>query len=168
MRKFSSLLFIVILILSGCSKNEENEFEFDIWCRCKVSSKFSGITKNVSCDFFAFPEGDYSKVEILTGDFGTAYAHNKNGEKIKNIGYAYYSKDSSGYATLKTYGLTNNTGAIQEGTFYIACFPSSIGYRHPYKAKTFTKVKNEALIIEPIFAEDEYYGVDGYQYFEWD
>ena len=85
MRKLLSLIFITILILSGCSKNEENEFEFDILCRCKVSSKFSNSTKNVSCDFFAFPEGNYSKVEISTGDFGTAYAFNTNGEKIKNV-----------------------------------------------------------------------------------
>ncbi len=168
MRKLLSLIFITILILSGCSKDEENEFDFDIWCKCKVSSKFTNSTKDVSCDFFAFPEGDYSKVEISTEDFGTAFAYNKNGEKIKNVGYAYYGNDSGKYATLKSYGLTNNTGTIQEGTFYVACFPSLIGYRHPYKAKTFTKIKSKGLIIEPIFAEDEYYGVDGYQYFEWD
>lgn len=168
MRKFLSLIFIIILILPGCSKSEENEFDFDIWCRCKVNSKFTNSTKNISCDFFAFPEGDYSKVEISTGNFGTAYAYNKNGEKIKNVGYAYYSEDAGKYATLKNYGLSSETGAIQEGTFYIACFPSQIGYRHPYKAKTFTKIKDKGLIIEPIFAEDEYYGIDGYQYFEWD
>lgn len=168
MRKLLSLVFITILILLGCSKDEENEFDFDIWCSCKVSSKFTNTTKNVSCYFFAFPDGNYSKIEISTDIYGTAYAFSANGEKVKNVGYAYYSEDDGKYATLKTHGLSSNTEAIQEGTFYIACFPSIIGYRHPYKAKTFTKVKNKALIIDPIFAEEEYYGIDGYQYFEWD
>lgn len=166
-----NILFLIItaLIACGCSNDdEETKLDFDILCSCKVSSKFSGTTKNVSCNFFAFPEGNYSKVEIATDDFGTAYAFNTNGEKIKNIGYAYYSEDKEHYATLMNYNLAIGNKAIREGTFYIACFPLTIGYRHPYKAKNFTKVTNKALIIEPIFAEDEYYGIDGYQYFEWD
>lgn len=168
MRKLLSLAFITIIILSGCTKDEKNELEFDIWCRCKVSSKFTNSTKNVPCDFFAFPEGNYSKIEILSGDFGTAYALNTSGEKIKNIGYAYYSGDNDNYAILKNYNLNSSTVELKEGTFYIACFPSKIGYRYPYKAKTFTKMKNKELVVEPIFAEEEYYDIDGYQYFEWD
>ena len=88
-------------------------------------------------------------------------------EYLKITG-AYYSEDEGKYATLSDYKNPSGLTPIREGTFYVACFPIQIGDRHPYKAKTFTKTKDKGLVIEPIFTEDSYYGVDGYKFFEWD
>ena len=151
---------LAIFFLQSCDSNE-NEFEFDIWCSCKINKK------PLSCEFYAFPEDEYIGV-VLDDSYGTAYAILKDGSKVENVGYAFYSENEGKYATLSDYKNPSGLTPIREGTFYIACFPLQIGYRHPYKADIFTKTKDKGLVIEPIFTEKSYYGVDGYQRFEWD
>lgn len=159
-RVFYIIALLAIFLLQGCSNNE-NEFDFDIWCSCKLNDK------PLSCEFYAFPEGEYTSV-VLNDSYGSAYATLKDGSKVENVGYAYYSEDEGKYATLSDYKNPSGLTPIREGTFYVACFPIQIGDRHPYKAKTFTKTKDKGLVIEPIFTEDSYYGVDGYKFFEWE
>lgn len=160
-KSFYLIGLIILFLLPGC-KYEEDNFEFDIWCGCKLNKK------SISCYFYAFPDGEYESVERDLDKYGTAYAFLKDGTMVRNIGYAYYNEDERGYATLYDYNNTTGMTPIREGTYYIACFPLKIGYSHPYKAKTFTKTKDKGLVIEPVFTEDSYYGVDGYKFFEWD
>lgn len=158
-------LILMLLILVGCNR-EENEFSFEIWCKCELSG--DDWTKPISCDFFAFPDGEYSKVEKDTDKYGVAFATTNNGTVVRNIGFAYYNENSDSYATLTDYNIVTGAKPINEGTYYIACFPSKLGNSFPYKAKIFKKENNKGLIVNPIFTEKSYYNIDGYKYFEWD
>lgn len=164
------LLMTIALVVLGCSSDNDNETAFDIWCGAELSEK------KQSCMFFFFEEGEYISVErkdlnSSVNDFGRATATKKDGSIVNAIGYAYYSSLESGYATAYYHDWSEKKlpqREIREGTFYVACFPTQIGYRHPYKASICTKAKNKGLLILPKFTANSYYGVDGYKYFGWD
>lgn len=153
---------LLLFLINGCTTEDEEEFY--IWCSCRLDKK------PISCSFYAFPEDDYTEV-IEDDEFGVAYATNAKGEKIKNIGRAYYNTfgDSFFYDKLEwTNPSSINDLYITEGTFYIACFPLKTGDRHPYKAKIFTKTKDKGLSVQPIFTYDSYSCDEGYYFFEWE
>ena len=158
------LLIIVTLFFVGCEDNV-NKFEFDILCGGKSS-----------CDFYFFPDDDYyHNFEILDiGNFlkERGVLTNKKGERVESIGFAhYYLKD---YATAKYMDWSKNgykKPEIRKGTFYVVCVcTENSGRRFPYKAKTFTKLEDKALIIEPVFTWESSFVPYGetYVYYEWD
>ena len=158
------LVTFVSLIVSGCNNGDENEFTFQILCKAKYGNS------DVTCQFYFFETDEYISVErndleVTLTTYGKATATKTDGTTVESIGYAIFFA-SEGYGVAK---YRNSSQEIQEGIFYVACFPSRYpGRTFPYKAKIFTKEKNHGLIIEPIFTDKSMVGVDGYKYFEWD
>lgn len=161
------ILIFLLPLFFGCSSEENNDDSIEIFCSAKL------IDNPISCMFYFFEAGEYKSIEVDTkgtpNSFGQAKAIKIDGTSVDAIGYAYYSGDKLAVAKYHDwYNKGYKQRNIIEGTFYVACFPSNIGYRFPYKAKIFSKKYNEGLFINPIFTSESYYGVNGYKYFEWD
>lgn len=173
MKKILLLVFMALpFVFTSCSDGDDKQI-YKIFCGAKE------INKKIGCDFYFFEPGEYISVEKNDEDIhspnyqhGLAIATKRDGTKVKCIGHAYYS------ALEVTYGAAqylNNKGSLEDsfltqGTYYVVCIPIGAGTgRYPYKAKIFTKEKNEVLYIEPVFTKKSYTAEIGeYKYYEWD
>lgn len=167
MKKTFILLFTIFFAIS-CSKDDGyHEFILNTYCYAKRNDK------RITCYFYFFEKGDY--VSVIRNDFdpmknlGLAIATTKDGKEIQCVGYCYSYNDEVPIAKYR-YGIPDIGGKdIVEGEYYVACFPPNLGTggQHPYKAKTFAKVKDKALNINVNF---NYYTSfePGYKYLEWD
>jgi len=152
-------------MMLGCS-NSDNHFDFDILCIATLKSDYS--EKNMNCNFYLFPIGEYTRVIPVTGDirdgvYGKAIAYKKDGSSVENMGYAYYGKSDKTFASAVS--LKDNK-PIREGTFYIACVPYSDN-PNIFKGKIITKTLDKGLIVDPHFSFQTLTG-DKTGYLEWD
>lgn len=160
-------LFIAFLTLISCSKDDGyHEFVFNTYCYATRNNK------SISCYFYFFEKGDY--ISVVRNDFdsknlGLATATTKDGKEVQSVGYCLSLSNESSPIAKYRYGIPDLGGKeIVEGEYYIACFPSiGTGGQHPYKAKSFTKAKDKALMIKVDFNYYTSYE-PGYKYLEWD
>lgn len=164
------LLFLLVLSFVACSDDDkEHEFILNTYCYAKRNNN-----NRITCYFYFFEKGDY--ISVVRNDFdplknlGLATATTTDGKEVECIGYCYSYSDESVPIAKYRYGLPDLGGQdIVDGDFYVACFPPSLGTggQHPYKANSFSKIKDKALMINVNF--NTYTSFEsGYKLLKWD
>lgn len=167
MRKLLFLLILCPLFISCGS--DDDEFTFYTYTEAKLGGE-NTKGKKIPCSFFFFEPDEYISIVKHPNKSDRAIATKKNGTQVESIAWAYYIAEGSyGVARYVDWSGKYKHPEIIEGTYYVVCFPTTLlGGGNPYKSKVFTKQKDKALVISPVFTSKSYYGVDGYKYFEWD